>query len=266
MSTSKGLGVAAHEIVRVVPPEQLRLLFLRPRPQTAIEFDPIGSDAIPRLFDEYDRLADATAGRPVRGELPSGHESVFRYSLLDPAADVAAVAAAFRPAFGHLALLRQIPGVDVEARVEAEKGAPLTALERATLVERTGAADAWLATFAPEKARITVRREGLPDEATALEPDQRAWLAALAAAAGGEVATAGGTTAPVSGDGWQALIFSTAAGLGLAPGRAFGALYLAFLGRPNGPRAGWLLASLERSFVLDRLRAAAGTPVGQAAG
>ena len=48
---------------------------------------------------------------------------------------------------------------------------------------------------------------------------------------------------------------STAAGL--KPGRAFRALYLAFLGRPNGPRAGWLLAKLEQDFVEGRLRDAA---------
>ena len=40
-------------------------------------------------------------------------------------------------------------------------------------------------------------------------------------------------------------------------GGAFEAIYLAFLGRPNGPRAGWLLASLDRAFVLERLREAA---------
>ncbi len=97
MSTSKGRGAAAHEIVDVVPPEQLRLLFLRPRPNHAIEFDPYGSDAIPRLFDEFDRLADATAGREVRGELPADAGHIFRYALLDAGADVAAEAAAYRP-------------------------------------------------------------------------------------------------------------------------------------------------------------------------
>jgi lysyl-tRNA synthetase class I len=40
---------------------------------------------------------------------------------------------------------------------------------------------------------------------------------------------------------------------------AFAALYLAFLGRPNGPRAGWLLASLDRDFVIERLRQAGAT-------
>ena len=72
MSTSKGRGAAAHTIAEVIPPEQLRFLFLRPRPNQAIEFDPEGTDAIPRLFDEFDRFAAATAGREVKGELPPG--------------------------------------------------------------------------------------------------------------------------------------------------------------------------------------------------
>jgi lysyl-tRNA synthetase class 1 len=249
MSTSKGRGAAAHRIVEAVPPEQLRLLFLRPRPQTAIEFDPDGTDAIPRLFDEFDRLAAATAGQEVRGELPAGFENVFRYSLFDPAADVAAEAAAFRPAFGHLALLAQIPGVDVAARVAAEKGSPLSGRERALLDERVAAARSWLTAYAPERARIEVRRDALPAEASVLEADQRAYLAALAT-----TAEAG---PPAAGDAWQALIFSVAAAAELPAARAFAALYLAFLGRPNGPRAGWLLASLDPAFVAGRLRAAA---------
>ena len=158
MSTSKGRGAAAHEIVEVIPPEQLRFLFLRPRPNQAIEFDPDGTDAIPRLFDEFDKFAAATAGREVKGELPPGHEATFRYSLLDPDADVAAEAALFRPAFSHLALLVQIPGVDVAARVEAEKGSPLTERERSILDERVQAARAWLEAYAPETAKVAVRR------------------------------------------------------------------------------------------------------------
>jgi lysyl-tRNA synthetase, class I len=249
MSTSKGRGAAAHEIVEVVPPEQLRLLFLRPRPNTAIEFDPEGTDAIPRLFDEFDKLAAATAGREVKGELPAGHASIFRYSLLDPVVDVAAEAAAFRADFSHLALLVQVPGVDLVARIEAEKGGTLTDRERAILDERTRAARAWLEAYAPERARMTVR-EALPTEADVLEADQRTYLRALADA----VAAA----RPGAGDAWQALIFSTAAERGLPNGRAFAALYLAFLGRPNGPRAGWLLASLDPAFVIARLREAGG--------
>ena len=57
---------------------------------------------------------------------------------------------------------------------------------------------------------------------------------------------------------WQNLIFDAAAGLGMPDEpRSFAAIYLAFLGRDNGPRAGWLLASLDQDFVVRRLLEAA---------
>jgi len=248
MSTSKGRGAAAYRFTEVVPAEQTRFLFVRQRPESAIEFDPEGTDAIPRLFDEFDRLGAATAGREVKGELPSGHESIFRYSLLDPAADVASSAAAFRPAFAHLALLVQVPGVDVVTRVAAEKGAPLTSAEAAELDERLAAVRRWLEAYAPERARIEIRRDALPPEAASLLPEQRGYLAALAAATEGD--------APASGEAWQTAIFAAAAERGLDARAAFNAIYLTFLGRANGPRAGWLLASLDHEFVIGRLREA----------
>jgi lysyl-tRNA synthetase, class I len=251
MSTSKGHGAAAHDVAEVIPPEQLRFFFLRPKPNQAVEFDPDGTDAIPRLFDEFDRFAAATAGREVRGEIAPGYEGTFKYSLLDPAADVAAEAAAFRPAFAHLALLLQVPNVDIRARVEAEKGSPLTEREDQILDERVRAARAWLETYAPERARLTVRRDALPEEAAAIDDAQRSYLAGLA-----DVVETG---PPVGGDRWQDAIFSAATAAGIEPKAAFAALYLAFLGRPNGPRAGWLLASLEPEFVVARLREAAAT-------
>ncbi len=252
MSTSKGRGAAAHEIVEVIPPEQLRTLFIRPRPNHAIEFDPGGTDAIPRLFDEFDKLADATAGRPVKGDLPPGYASVFRYALRDPGADIEAEAGAFRPNFAHLAFLVQVPNADIPALMTAEKGSPLNERERTVLGERIAAARGWLESYAPDRARMAVR-ESLPEEAAVLDGEQRMFLGALSGAMT-EAGQDGTPSGPGSGDAWQTAIFATAAGLGLAPGRAFAALYLAFLGRPNGPRAGWLLAGLDPVFVAQRLR------------
>jgi lysyl-tRNA synthetase class 1 len=251
MSTSKGRGAAAHTIAEVVPPEQLRFLFLRPKPSHAIDFDPEGTDQIPRLFDEFDKFAAATAGREVKGELPPGYAATFRYSLLDPAADVAAEAAAFRPAFTHLAMLAQIPGVDVAERAAAEKGSALTPREAEILDERAAAARAWLETYAPERAVLRVH-DDLPAAAAELDDPQRRFLADLAASIGD---APGG-----SGDDWQAAIFAVSKESDLPAGRAFDAIYRAFLGRSNGPRAGWLLASLDPAFVVERLRAAAGAP------
>jgi lysyl-tRNA synthetase, class I len=248
MSSSRGRGAPAHEIAEVVPPEQLRLLMVRPRPNHAIEFDPDGTDAIPRLFDESDRIASATAGLEVKGDLPPDHDRVFAASLVDPDADPLVAAAAYRPAFAHLALLLQVPGVDLRARMEAEKGERLTDLEAGILDERIRAARAWLDLYAPDRARIEVQRDALPDTANALDAEQRRALAALADALS--------EAAAWDGEAVQAAIFEAARGEGLPAGRAFAALYLSFLGQPSGPRAGWLLASLPPEFVVERLRAA----------
>jgi lysyl-tRNA synthetase class 1 len=246
MSTSKGRGTAAHRIVEVLPPEPLRTLMIRSRPTTAIDFDPEGTDAVPRQFDEFDRLGAAVAGHDVKGDLPPGFEAVFRYALRDANADVEAEAAAFRPSFSHLAFLLQVPGADIPALMAAEKGSPLESHEAAVLEERLAAARVWLDDYAPERARMRVQ-DTLPAVAAELDASQRAFLATLA-----EDVTAR------SGDDWQAAIFETAKAGGLPAGRAFAALYQAFLGRTNGPRAGWLLAGLDPAFVRDRLRAAAG--------
>ncbi|MEJ7754361.1 MAG: hypothetical protein WKF38_04195, partial [Candidatus Limnocylindrales bacterium] len=81
----------------------------------------------------FDRIAAATAGLPVRGELPPDPERIFRASLVDPDADPVVEGRRFRPAFRHLALLIQVSGVDVPARMAAEKGAPLDEAELAIL-------------------------------------------------------------------------------------------------------------------------------------
>ena len=252
MSTSRGRGTPAHVIAEVVPPEQLRLLFLRPRPNQAIEFDPDGTDAIPRLFDEFDRLGDAVAGRDVKGELPLGFGNVFRYSLLDPKADYEVEAARFRFPFGHLATLVQIPGVDVLESAATEKGDALDEAEQAALERRVHAARGWLEHYAPDDARIAVQPT-LPEATAALDSVERHFLGTLVERA----SELTGAPIPADGEAWQAAIFETATEGGLKAGRAFRALYLAFLGRPNGPRAGWLLAKLEPQFVVDRLREAA---------
>jgi lysyl-tRNA synthetase class 1 len=139
----------------------------------------------------------------------------------------------------------------VRERVEAEKGGPLTDFEAALLAERVAAARAWLEEYAPERARLAVQRDALPAAAATLDDAQRGVLASLADALANQ-----------PDDGWngealQAAIFDAARAAELPAGRAFMAIYTAFLGQPHGPRAGWLLASLDRDFVVRRLREAA---------
>ena len=167
MSTSKGRGAAAHTIAEVVPPEQLRFLFLRHRPNHAIDFDPEGTDQIPRLFDEFDKFAAATAGREVRGDLPPGYEATFRYSLLDPDADVVAGG-------GRLPTALRPPG-DCSSRSRAStwsnasrrrRGARSPTTSGRCSTSAPGRRAPGSTTYAPESARLTIHREARPDRAS----------------------------------------------------------------------------------------------------
>ena len=145
-------------------------------------------------------------------------------------------------------MLVQVPGVDVEARVAAEKGEPLDAVEKAILEERIRVARAWLDGFAPDRYQVSVRPE-LPTEVAELTEVQGLFLR--------DVADGAGREHPVGGDAWQDLIYRAGQARGTSSRHAFAAVYSALLGRSNGPRAGWLLASLEEDFVIERLGAAA---------
>ena len=152
------------------------------------------------------------------------------------------------PAFRHLTLLVQVPGVDLVARMAEEKGAPLDEVELAILEERAAVARTWLDGWAPDRYQVSVR-DDLPAEVAELTEVQALFLADLADGAASEH--------PAGGDAWQDLIYRSGQARGVSSRDAFAAVYGALLGRTNGPRAGWLLASLDESFVVDRLRAAA---------
>ena len=82
-----------------------------------------------------------------------------------------------------------------------------------------------------------------------LSSDQRRFLARLADVVEGRDIW--------RGEELHAQVHALKGELSLPAKEAFGAIYLAFLGKPSGPQAGWFLASLERRFALARLRQAA---------
>ncbi|HEU5298695.1 MAG TPA: lysine--tRNA ligase, partial [bacterium] len=81
-------------------------------------------------------------------------------------------------------------------------------------------------------------------------PAQRDFLTRLA----GVVAERDGWT----GEALHERIHALKTEMGLPSKDAFAAIYLVFLGKPSGPQAGWFLASLDRAFVLARLREISG--------
>ena len=146
----------------------------RTTPSTSI---PTGTDQIPRLFDEFDKFAAATAGREVKGELPPGHAATFRYSLLDPDADVAAEAAALPARRSRTSPCSSRSRASTSRHVSRpEKGSPLT--ERETERRSTSGVArpaAWLEAYAPERARVSASARHCPTRPRTSMPAQRAY-------------------------------------------------------------------------------------------
>jgi lysyl-tRNA synthetase class 1 len=236
MATSKGLGASATDLVKVYPPEVMRFLMLRTHPKRHVEFDPAGL-TLPKLMDEYDRCADA-----FRNEPESDQAKIWALSQVaeDPEPP------GFRVRFGIVADWLQIPSVDPFKEAQRRKDSPLNAAERQDLEQRTALARVWLERWAPDDARFSVLPE-LPADVKLSDP-QRRYLEAVKE-------LIGRVRDP---EALQQELYETAKRAGLVvDGKvsrdAFSAIYLAFLGRPSGPKAGWLLTTLEDDFVRRRL-------------
>ena len=245
MSTSrpdewKSLGVAAHELVGIYPPELVRFLMLRTPPKRHIDFDPTGTN-LPKLVDEYDRCADAYLTAP---------ESDFAKTWSLSQVDEDHAPPGFRVRFSIIADWLQIPSVEPFREAGDRKGAPLTALEGADLQRRIALANIWLERWAPAEAKFSVLAE-LPSDVSLTE-GQKKYLA--------EVRKVVGTISDP--EAMQQELYEAAKRVGLTQdGKvsrdAFSAIYLAFLGKPNGPKAAWLLTTLDADFVRRRLDEAA---------
>jgi len=242
MSSSKGIGFSAREVSEVLPPELLRFILVRTRPRTAINFK-LADNAIPRLFDEYD-TADDEYFKDTDDEEKLWTKRLFELAQI---AHGVKLEPHYTPRFLHIVTVSQIPGIDTRRHFELHKGAPLTAEEMGEVQRRIDFAKLWLDRFAPEDARIEVQQQ-LPTAARKLADDQRTFLAQLIDwfRANDEA----------TGEEIHKGIYDIATGLGMKPGKAFQVIYLTFLGRTSGPRAGDLLAALEYDFVMKRLQQA----------
>ncbi len=218
MSSSKGSGASAKEIVELVPNKIFRLALFSKDINQQINFDPQG-DTIPVLYDLYDKLAtDYWAG--TRDDFAR----LFEYVHPNRAVPAASVL----PRFSQVAFVVQMPHMDIYREFPEA--------DRAELDERAKYAKHWLAAYAPEKFVFKLQ-DTLPEAAKNLPDSSKAALKAL------HDFIAARDTMP-TGEELHAELHKT---------KEFKAIYLAFLGKQSGPKAGWFLSVLERGFVLKRL-------------
>lgn len=233
MSSSKGLGVTAKDMADFLPANILRFLFVRTRYRRAIDFQPEG-EAIPLLYDEFDRAA-AEFNKDSGSDLGRA----FYYTETDLQKDQPN----YLLRFSKIAYMLQMPRADILKYAQEEKGAKLTEIEKREIKNRIAIAKKWLEKFAPDNYKFTVQKK-LPEVVKNLSPDQKEFLKKISDII---------KTKDFSGEELHKEIHAIKNKIKIPPREAFSAIYLTFLGKDSGPQAGWLLASLDKNFVVKRI-------------
>jgi len=233
MSSSKGVGVSAIEVSKILPPEILRFLMVRSRPMQHIDFNPQEENTIPKLFEDFDN---------ARGSSDLDLRRIYDLSLVDKEQKKY-----FALRFGDLVNFVQMPNIDLEAETEKKKGEKLNKEDKQALDERINYVKIYLERFAPEEIKFTVKKD-LPSEVKELSEGQRKLLLKIAEKL--ENPPAGGPET------FQNEIYQAGKELGISSSDTFKAIYLVLLGKESGPKAAWLILSLDKDFIKKRFREA----------
>ncbi len=233
MSSSKGVGVAAREMVDFLPPEVLRFLMIRPAPKQHVNFDSSETHIV-KVFNEFDRARQRYFQTPPAGV---ADRRIYELSQVTPEPEY------WQPDFPLVIALIQLPHLDTLAEIEKRKGAPLSDLERRHLDARLHAARHWLEHYAAESDKIRLQ-DTLPARAHELSIVQRGFLHILA----GLLADR-----PWEDNALQVAVFDAARLTPIDQPAAFKAIYRVFLDKESGPKAGNLLSFMDRAAVIRRL-------------
>ena len=237
------MGSSAKEIAALLPPELLRFLMLRTRPKTVINFAP-NYETTTRLFRDYDSLM----GKYQALQETDAENSTLPEDLMP--LFYAQLGEAIKPNYlfdlSTLISLLQVPHLDIQEEVRKRSPKALSDEDWRIAEQRIAVAQKWLQDYADEEEKLVLYVDKMPEKAKTLNQDQLTYLEKL-------VENLGNVSA-WEGDELQTALFSTSKQLEIQQSIAFKAVYLCFLGKERGPKAGALLSYLDKSFVIERLQ------------
>lgn len=218
MSSSKGIGITAEGLLEVIPPQIYRFLLIKTPPNQAIEFAPFGTDLIPKLFDDYQKSATAQGTEVLR--------RAFELSQIDSVEEIPSVR------FAILAQWVQMPNMEEEIKKE-------------DLEEWARYARVWIEKYAPESEKFLVQND-VPAEVQNLTKEQKQCLLKVSDL----------ISQNLNAEDLQTKIYELSKEMNIPSKEAFRAIYIALLGKDHGPKAAWLILSLDPQFVRQRFERA----------
>ncbi len=244
MSSSKGVVVSAYDFVKANIPQVVRFLYVKYLPMTHVEFDPIwGSLNVYDEYKQYERVYFKLE-EPTHGM----KDVEYIYWLSQPDGKIPERPPIQLP-YRHAVVLVQIAKdfdhfLEILRRQYSEEEINENVEYLRIIYQR---AKSWVEKFAPENVRFKVLERVSRDVIGELDETQRQFLKSLVEIFESEEFT-------WSPQEIHSTIHNVAKKFGLSHRRAFGVIYMIFLGKPEGPRAGYFLYSLGRDFTIKRLK------------
>ena len=253
VSSSTELAVSVSDILEVVPPEVLRYLIIRTKPEKSIMFDP--GQSLLTLAGEYEQLK--THFREKDSPLGIFEKRIYELSRLT------GIYQSEIP-FKQMTTIYQVSRGDFDQILKVVKRSGFSTENEKYIKELVDNVSKWLELYAPPFAKFNVK-EKVPVQAATLSKLQKAFLSAFAALIE--------TIERISGEEYHMLIYSaqednsevnrrmieklnTQVAPKIDPGDLFKAIYISILGQSSGPRAGWFLSSFEKEFLVKRFKEA----------
>ena len=237
MASSKGLGLKGKDAKNLLPPELVRFLFSRTDFRQAVEFDPMGTMAIPDLFDEYDRC--------FREYTESGDENLVRVFEMSQIGKLPKKEKTYLARFRDVVNYIQIPNIDIFKKYEEIKGDKLSETEINLIKERIEYAKIWLEKYAPDEFRLSLS-ESLSEKVKELSEKQKEFLKKA-------VDLIEKNDDPEI---LQLALYNLTKELGINAKEAFSAIYISMIGKEFGPKAAWFLLQYPKKKVIERLNKA----------
>lgn len=268
---SSAEAVPVSDLLAVIPPEFLRYLIIRTKPQKQIHFDP--GQTFLTLMDEYARLRVQFRGKdPFFGVF---ERRIFELSGLT------GICQSEIP-FKQMATIYQVARGDFDQILKIVRRSGFSSENEKCIKELTDNVSRWLELYAPPFAKFNIK-ETVPVQAATLSELQKAFLSAFAALikarekfSGEEYhmlvysASEDGSemnrriaekintqfTPQIDSKGFALQMCSRDVALQIDPRDLFKAIYISILGQISGPRAGWFLSSFEKEFLVKRFEEA----------
>jgi lysyl-tRNA synthetase class 1 len=251
MKTHKGISFTFAEWLKVASPEIYRYMVLREDPKKHISFTP---ERIPQLIDEFERLEKIyfeveKASSQVENTLTA---NIYPFCFPDsPPSQLPA-----RLPYRFAVILSQLKSLLGEADVKKKTLSVLRKLagrepsseEISDASRRLKMAEYWVANYADERFKISISRKVSEEVKRSLSTEERNALKELIKI--------------LEQKDWkeeelQYEIFEIGKRFKIGT-KIFEAVYKIFLGKSFGPRLAPFLLSLERDFVVRRLKEAVG--------